>query len=99
MDFGVLIPNVNQIIKYPYHKVNKGDLGFFSVPIVQKSTPFTRLTTDSYWRLGVLSEGGIIESGRGGCGGSLGVIYFFLICLDSLGKLPCEFLTFGNLIL
>ena len=50
MDFGVLTPNVNQIIKYPYQKVNKGDLGFFSVPIVQNSTPFTRLTTDSYWR-------------------------------------------------
>ena len=58
MDFGVLIPNVNQIIKYPYQKVNKGDLGFFSVPIVQKSTPFTRLTTDSYWRIVLLSEGG-----------------------------------------
>ena len=62
MDFGVLIPNVNQIIKYPYHKVNKGDLGFFSVPIVQKSTPFTRLTTHSYWRIVLLSGGGLLRA-------------------------------------
>jgi len=32
MDFGLLIPNVNQIIKYPFQKVNKGDLGFFPFP-------------------------------------------------------------------
>ena len=59
MDFGVLIPNVNQIIKYPYQKVNKGDLGFFSVPIMQKP----RLTTDSYWRIVLLSEGGLLGAG------------------------------------
>jgi len=45
--------------------------------------PFTRLTTDSYWRIVLLAEGGLLRAGKAGAEvhGLIGIQLFNLVIL------------------